>query len=99
RDFHVTGVQTCALPISCVALHYGIGLGLALLLNQKLRGRTLYRLLLILPWAVPTFVTVFGWRFMLADAGIINSGLDFLGLPTPRSEERRVGEEVSARSS
>src|SRR5690606_32165994 len=68
---------------ACVALHYGIGLGLALLLNQKLRGRTLYRLILILPWAVPTFVTVFGWRFMLADAGIINSGLDFLGLPTP----------------
>lgn len=67
----------------CVTLHYCLGLGLALLLNQKLRGRTLYRMILILPWAVPTFVTVFGWRFMLADGGVINSFLDFLHLPAP----------------
>ncbi|MEU6607602.1 sugar ABC transporter permease [Streptomyces shenzhenensis] len=67
----------------CVALHYCIGLGLALLLNQRLRGRTAYRLILVLPWAVPTFVTVFGWRFMLADGGVINSVLDTLHLPTP----------------
>ena len=67
-------IWTIVWTAVCVALHYGIGLGLALLLNQKLRGRTFYRLMLILPWAVPTFVTVFGWRFMLADGGIINSG-------------------------
>ncbi|MEU1302692.1 carbohydrate ABC transporter permease [Streptomyces shenzhenensis] len=67
----------------CVALHYCIGLGLALLLDQRLRGRTAYRLILILPWAVPTFVTVFGWRFMLADGGVINSVLGTLHLPTP----------------
>ncbi|MEV2218231.1 sugar ABC transporter permease [Streptomyces sp. NPDC050997] len=67
----------------CVTLHYTIGLGLALLLNQKLRGRTFYRVVLILPWAVPTFVTVFGWRFMLADGGIVNSFLETLHLPTP----------------
>ncbi len=40
-----TGFWTAA----CVALHYGIGLGLALLLNQKLRGRTLYRMILVCP--------------------------------------------------
>src|SRR3954468_8543756 len=54
---------------ACVVLHYVIGLGLALMLNQKVRGRTFYRLLLVLPWAVPTFVTVFSWRIMLADSG------------------------------
>ncbi|MGW0605574.1 carbohydrate ABC transporter permease [Streptomyces sp. NPDC002644] len=74
---------TIAWTVICVTLHYTLGLGLALLLNQKLRGRTFYRLLLILPWAVPTFVTVFGWRFMLADEGIINAGLELLHLPTP----------------
>jgi arabinogalactan oligomer/maltooligosaccharide transport system permease protein len=67
----------------CVALHYSIGLGLALLLNQKLRGRTFYRLMLIVPWAVPTFVTVFGWRIMLSDSGVINTALDSIGLPSP----------------
>ncbi len=37
----------------------------------------------MLPWAVPTFVTVFGWRFMLADGGVINAALDWAHLPTP----------------
>ncbi|MCP3817514.1 sugar ABC transporter permease [Streptomyces sp. A3M-1-3] len=68
----------------CVAFHYGIGLGLALLLNRKLRGRTFYRLVLILPWAVPTFVTVFSWRLILADeGGILNTALGWLQLPQP----------------
>ncbi|MER6977553.1 carbohydrate ABC transporter permease [Streptomyces carpinensis] len=74
-------IWTVVWTALCVALHYTIGLGLALLLNQKLRGRTFYRLLLIVPWAVPTFVTVFGWRIMLSDGGIINTVLDALHLP------------------
>ncbi|WP_202979360.1 carbohydrate ABC transporter permease, partial [Arthrobacter sp. TS-15] len=76
-------IWTIVWTALCVLLHYVIGLGLALLLNQKLRGRTFYRLILVLPWAVPTFVTVFGWRFMLADGGVINSMLDAVHLPTP----------------
>ncbi|MET9497890.1 sugar ABC transporter permease [Streptomyces sp. NPDC006552] len=77
-------IWTIVWTAACVALHYGIGLGLALLLNQRgLRGRTAYRMMLILPWAVPTFVTVFAWRFMLADAGVVNTTLDALGMPTP----------------
>ncbi|MFD0308834.1 carbohydrate ABC transporter permease [Streptomyces sp. NPDC127119] len=76
-------IWTIVWTALCVLLHYVIGLGLALLLNQKLKGRTFYRLILVLPWAVPTFVTVFGWRFMLADGGIINSMLDAVHLPSP----------------
>ncbi|MFJ8945719.1 carbohydrate ABC transporter permease [Streptomyces sp. NPDC102395] len=74
---------TIAWTALCVALHYFIGLGLALLLNREFRGRTLYRMILVLPWAVPTFVTVFGWRFMLADGGVVNAALDALHLPSP----------------
>ncbi|MBL1104587.1 sugar ABC transporter permease [Streptomyces sp. 5-8] len=74
---------TVVWTVACVALHYSIGLGLALMLNQKLRGRTLYRLLLVLPWAVPTFVTVFSWRIMLADSGVLNQILGALHLPQP----------------
>ncbi|WP_405781296.1 carbohydrate ABC transporter permease [Streptomyces sp. NBC_00859] len=74
---------TVVWTAACVTLHYCIGLGLALLLNQKLRGRTFYRMILILPWAVPTFVTVFSWRIMLGDSGIVNSVLGGLHLPQP----------------
>ncbi|MFF5854315.1 carbohydrate ABC transporter permease [Streptomyces sp. NPDC012751] len=75
---------TVVWTAACVALHYAIGLGLALMLNQKLRGRTAYRLLLVLPWAVPTFVTVFSWRIMLADSGALNQVLGALHLPQPQ---------------
>src|SRR5690606_40109945 len=60
--FHVTGVQTCALPI-CVLLTFTMGLGLALILNHprmKLKG--LYRSLLIIPYAVPGFIGALVWR-------------------------------------
>jgi arabinogalactan oligomer/maltooligosaccharide transport system permease protein len=77
-------IWTIVWTALCVTFHYVIGLGLALLLNQKMRGRTFYRMLLILPWAVPTFVTVFSWRFMLADSGVINSMLGSLHLPQPQ---------------
>ncbi|MEU3552762.1 sugar ABC transporter permease [Streptomyces fragilis] len=89
-------IWTIVWTVACVTLHYTLGLGLALLLNQKLRGRTFYRLLLILPWAVPTFVTVFGWRFMLADEGIINAGLELLHLPTPLWLEDTLWQRVAA---
>ncbi|WP_431946328.1 carbohydrate ABC transporter permease [Actinacidiphila sp. bgisy167] len=75
---------TIVWTVVCVTLHYGLGLGLAMLLNRKLRARTFYRLVLILPWAVPTFVTVFSWRLILADdGGILNTALHAMHLPTP----------------
>jgi arabinogalactan oligomer/maltooligosaccharide transport system permease protein len=75
---------TVVWTAACVALHYTLGLGLALMLNEKLRGRTLYRVLLVVPWAVPTFVTVFSWRIMLSDSGVINQVLHSLHLPQPQ---------------
>ena len=41
-----------------VVLHVGIGLGLVLLLNRPdLRFKGIYRVLLIIPWAVPSYIT------------------------------------------
>ncbi|WP_344447435.1 sugar ABC transporter permease, partial [Kitasatospora nipponensis] len=74
-------VWTIAWTVICVTLTYSTGLALAMLMNQRLRGRSLYRLMLILPWAVPTFVTIFSWRLMLADGGVVNGLLGSLGLP------------------
>jgi arabinogalactan oligomer/maltooligosaccharide transport system permease protein len=89
-------IWTVVWTAACVVLHYGIGLGMALLLNQNLRGRTLYRMLLILPWAVPTFVTVFSWRIMLSDSGIINSVLGGLHLPQPQWLEDTTFQRLAA---
>ncbi|GAA3589924.1 sugar ABC transporter permease [Nonomuraea rosea] len=74
-------VWTVIWTVVCVAAHYGIGLGLAVMLNRKLRLRSLYRVLLILPWAVPAFVAAFIWRYLYnSDYGVINGFLKVAGL-------------------
>jgi len=54
-----------------------IGLGLALVLNKPdLKGKNFYRTLLIVPWAVPSFITVLMWSGLLnTDYGAINNML------------------------
>ncbi len=60
---------------SNVFLHVAIGLALALILNRpNLAGRKFYRTLLILPWAVPNYITALMWRSMfIGRDGPINS--------------------------
>ncbi|MEO3807590.1 sugar ABC transporter permease [Sphaerisporangium sp. B11E5] len=71
---------TVVWTVACVALHYGIGLGLALLLNRPMRLRSLYRMLLVLPWAVPVFVSAFIWRYLLnGEFGVVNAMLRAVG--------------------
>ncbi|MFC6093811.1 MULTISPECIES: carbohydrate ABC transporter permease [Saccharothrix] len=82
--FWGTLVRTLIWTFGCVFCHYTIGLGLALLLNRQVRGRAVYRVLLILPWAVPAFISAFAWKYMFnAQYGIINQGLRAVGLPDP----------------
>lgn len=65
---------------ACVFFHYTLGLGLAILLHREIRGRAIYRVLLILPWAVPAFVSAFAWKFIFdRDAGIINAVITGMG--------------------
>jgi arabinogalactan oligomer / maltooligosaccharide transport system permease protein len=45
-----------------VFFHVLGGLVLALLLNRKMRGRAIYRTLLVLPWAIPQIIAVLAWR-------------------------------------
>ncbi|WP_374983405.1 carbohydrate ABC transporter permease [Streptomyces fradiae] len=72
---------TVVWTVSCVVLHYTIGLALAMLLNRRLKGRSVYRVLLILPWAVPAFVATYIWRMMYnSESGIFNAVLGQLGI-------------------
>jgi arabinogalactan oligomer / maltooligosaccharide transport system permease protein len=72
---------TVTWTAGCVVLTFAIGLGLAVMLNRRFAGRTLYRSLLILPWAVPAFVSVFAWRLLYNERnGILNKILDGGGI-------------------
>ncbi|MYT34407.1 sugar ABC transporter permease [Streptomyces sp. MspMP-M5] len=64
---------TVIWTVGCVSLTFLTGLALATLLNRRLRGRTCYRLALILPWAIPAFVSVFTWRMLYNEKnGLLN---------------------------
>lgn len=68
------------------ALSFVVGLGLALLLNNRnLRERDLYRTILILPWAMPATITVLAWAGLFSTSfGPVNRALGVLGVaPIP----------------
>ncbi|MDQ3657095.1 MAG: sugar ABC transporter permease [Chloroflexota bacterium] len=46
-----------------------IGLGLAMLLNQAVRGRGLMRAIILLPWAMPGFVAFLVWKLLYMPIG------------------------------
>jgi ABC-type sugar transport system permease subunit len=65
-----------------VMLHVTIGVLLALALSRKwLRGKGVFRMLLILPWAIPNYITALIWKGMFTgESGAINSILHAFGL-------------------
>lgn len=59
--------------IFSVSGSYVIGLGFALLLNQDVPGRGFFRIALLLPWIIPSIVSIVSWRWMIADQfGLVN---------------------------
>jgi multiple sugar transport system permease protein len=73
RSFKVVAL---VLPIEMV-----VGMGIALLLNERFPGRGLVRTLVILPWMLPPVVNGFLWGWLLnGDYGALNGLLYQLGL-------------------
>ncbi|TWU27774.1 Maltose transport system permease protein MalF [Bythopirellula polymerisocia] len=76
-------LKTLVWTVVNVVFHVGIGVALAIALNGPIRGKPLYRVLLIIPWAVPAYITALTWRSMFHyDYGAVNLLLgEFLGIP------------------
>jgi len=67
------------LPIGLAA-----SLGVALMLNQKVRGMSFYRVLYFLPSITPVVATSILWLWLLnPQIGLVNVGLRALGVETP----------------
>lgn len=61
--------------------HVILGTILALVLNRPLKGRWLYRAILILPWAMPQYISALTWRGMFNyEYGAVNLILVSMGL-------------------
>ncbi len=82
-SFYVIFVKTIIWTVVNVFFHVVLGVFLALLLNQQIRGKSVYRTLLILPWAIPQYIVALTWRGMFNyEYGSINLMLTkYLHLP------------------
>ncbi len=64
-----------------IVCHVTIGVFLAVMLNGPVRGKAFYRVALIIPWAVPAYITALTWRGMFdAEFGAVNHLLRFVHL-------------------
>ncbi|MEW6430743.1 MAG: extracellular solute-binding protein [Myxococcota bacterium] len=81
-SFYFTLAVTILWTAVNVVLHVSIGLFLAILLKEpllKLRG--VYRVLLIVPWAVPNYITALMWKGLFhRQFGAINGLLAMMGI-------------------
>lgn len=71
--------------IVSILLKFVLGMAMALLLNEKFRGRAFMRALLFLPWAMPSLIVALAWRWILEGSpnGLINMiMIDYFGSDT-----------------
>ncbi|MGA2615855.1 MAG: sugar ABC transporter permease [Spirochaetia bacterium] len=65
-----------------VTFHVTLGLGLALLLNRRLLLKGLYKVLLVIPWAIPQVISCLTWRGEYHyEYGFVNIILRDIGIP------------------
>ncbi len=94
QDLQAATVHTLYFVVLSLLIEVPLGVLVALLLNQKFKGRALVRTLVIIPWAVPTVVNAVMWQWiynpsygalnaLLTQWHIIDSYQSWLGSPDP----------------
>jgi multiple sugar transport system permease protein len=92
RVFWLSVFNTLFYTVVASVLKFGLGLWLAVLLNQNIRFKTFFRAVILLPYVVPTVLSAlaFWWIFdsqfsilswVLMQWGIIDAPINFLGEP------------------
>ena len=92
RVFWLSVFNTMFYTVVASVLKFGLGLWLAVLLNEKLPMKSFFRAIVLLPWVVPTVLSAlaFWWIFdsqfsiiswVLMEWGLISAPINFLGEP------------------
>lgn len=81
-SFYFTLTVTVLWTLCNIVLHVSLGMVLAMILREpwvKMRG--VYRVLLIVPWAIPNYITALIWKGMFhKQFGAINGFLQWFGV-------------------
>src|SRR5690348_2291878 len=91
--FWLVVFNTVLYTVVASVLKFGLGLWLALLLNERLPFKAFFRAIVLLPWVVPTVLSAiaFWWIYdaqfsilswALIKLGLISGPINFLGDPT-----------------
>jgi multiple sugar transport system permease protein len=91
--FWLSVFNTLLYTVTASVLKFGLGLWLALILNERLPFKAFFRAIVLLPWVVPTVLSAiaFWWIYdaqfsiiswVLIELGWIDAPINFLGDPT-----------------
>ncbi|QHT63220.1 sugar ABC transporter permease [Paenibacillus lycopersici] len=82
--FKIAIYNTLYYTLISVPLNIAVGVGLALLLNTKIKGQGIYRTLFFIPSLVPAVATTIIWLWLLnPQFGLVNYWLEQIGIPGP----------------
>src|ERR1700749_4422364 len=72
-DFWLAVQNTLIFSVFSVTLECVLGLAVALVANSKFKGRSILRVAILIPWAIPTVVSSKIWAWMFNDIyGVVN---------------------------
>lgn len=84
RDFRMVARNTAIFIVASVAGTLGLGLGVALLLNEKLKGRTAVRALVFAPYLVSGAAIGLVWAYIFNPRyGLLSTMLEWFSIPSP----------------
>ena len=72
--------NTVYYTVACVGLGMFVAVGLAVLLNQGLKGTIMCRTLVFVPFVCSMVACALMWRFMFTQFGMLNYYLGFIGI-------------------
>ncbi len=84
-DFYIVFGKTVLYAVVCVFFFFVVGLMFAIILsNPAIKGKAVWRTLMILPWAVPAWITALIWKFLFhGEYGPIDQMLAQVGIDGP----------------
>ncbi len=84
--FHEALGHNAFIVVGSLVLQGPLALGLALLLNRKMRAQSLIRVLIFVPYVISEVVVGLGWGLMLQSGGALNGALEKIGLGALRAD-------------
>ncbi|MFS0866303.1 carbohydrate ABC transporter permease [Microbacterium sp. 179-B 1A2 NHS] len=79
-EFQTAIRNTFVILIASLVVQGPIAIAVALMLNRRMRGRSVFRLLIFVPYVLAEVIAGLSWKLILSPTGAANSSLEAVGL-------------------